>query len=69
MLQVVTLTKHRGWDKPEDEQLHVLPLYVPDSTDEYGSKEGQDKKVIILLSYMIEKKVWYGIVITFFFFC
>ncbi|XP_042897924.1 methylcytosine dioxygenase TET3 isoform X2 [Parasteatoda tepidariorum] len=43
--QLVTLTKHRGWEKPEDEQLHVLPLYVIDSTDEFGSKEGQDKKI------------------------
>ncbi|GFS95675.1 hypothetical protein NPIL_147841, partial [Nephila pilipes] len=42
---VVTLTKHKGWEKPEDEQLHVLPLYVMDSTDECGSKESQDKKI------------------------
>ncbi|GFU68524.1 DNA N6-methyl adenine demethylase [Trichonephila clavipes] len=42
---VVTLTKHKGWEKPEDEQLHVLPLYLMDNTDEYGSKEGQDKKI------------------------
>ena len=26
---VVTLTKHRGWEKPSDEQLHVLPLMAP----------------------------------------
>lgn len=42
---VVTLTKHRGFEKPDDEQLHVLPLYIMDSTDESGSKEGQEKKM------------------------
>ncbi|KAF6212543.1 hypothetical protein GE061_013068 [Apolygus lucorum] len=42
---VVTLTKHRGFEKPDDEQLHVLPLYVVDQTDEFGSKEGFDEKV------------------------
>jgi hypothetical protein len=45
MLQVVSLTKHRALSKPDDEQLHVLPLYVMDDTDEFGSKEGQDAKV------------------------
>ena len=45
MLQVVSLTKHRALWKPDDEQLHVLPLYVMDDTDEFGSKEGQDAKV------------------------
>ncbi|KAF8763200.1 DNA N6-methyl adenine demethylase like protein [Argiope bruennichi] len=53
--QVVTLTKHKGWEKPEDEQLHVLPLYVIDSTDEYGSKEGQDKKIASGALEVLEK--------------
>ncbi|KAF7268000.1 hypothetical protein GWI33_018801 [Rhynchophorus ferrugineus] len=42
---VVTLTKHRGLSKPDEEQFHVLPLYVPDATDEHGSKENQDLKI------------------------
>ncbi|XP_060571659.1 uncharacterized protein LOC132729844 isoform X2 [Ruditapes philippinarum] len=42
---VVTLTKHRGLSKPEDEQLHVLPLYVLDPTDEAGSYDGQCNKL------------------------
>jgi len=45
IFQVVSLTKHRTLSKPEDEQLHVLPLYIMDDTDEFGSKEGQEKKV------------------------
>ncbi|KAL0266559.1 UNVERIFIED_CONTAM: hypothetical protein PYX00_009071 [Menopon gallinae] len=41
---VVSLTKHRTLAKPEDEQLHVLPLYIMDETDEYGCKESQEAK-------------------------
>ncbi|RZB39626.1 uncharacterized protein BDFB_010504, partial [Asbolus verrucosus] len=42
---VVTLTKHKKFEKPEDEQLHVLPLYVIDTTDEFNSRDKQDEKI------------------------
>jgi len=45
VMQVVTLTKHRGHGRPDDEQLHVLPLCILDSTDEFGNAEGQRSKV------------------------
>ncbi|XP_046393746.1 DNA N6-methyl adenine demethylase [Ischnura elegans] len=59
---VVSLTKHRSLAKPEDEQLHVLPLYVMDDTDEFGSKEGQEAKtrsgaVEVLTKYPCEVRV------------
>lgn len=61
VFQVVTLTKHRALSKPEDEQLHVLPLYIMDDTDEFGSKEGQEKKIrsgaVELLSKLVSSYI------------
>ena len=42
---MLTLTKHRGHRRPDDEQLHVLPLCILDSTDEFGNAEGQHRKI------------------------
>lgn len=42
---VVTLTKHRGFTKPDDEQLHVLPLYVYDTAGEDGTPESLQNKI------------------------
>lgn len=48
LTMVVTLLKpeNRAFGSvPSDEQLHVLPHYMPDHTDEFDNAEEQERKV------------------------
>lgn len=39
------MTKHRGLSKAEDEQLHTLPMYCLEDTDEQGSVLGMHQRI------------------------
>ena len=54
VLQVVTLTKHRGDTKPEDEQLHVFPFSALDLT---CCADGARKGVEVLSRYAMTMRV------------
>lgn len=41
--------------KADDEQLHILPLYTMDTTDEFDSEEGQKKKAETGAVQVLEK--------------
>ena len=45
-MATLTRPENRGVKHPDDEQLHVLPHYVIDNTDEFGDKENQRAKVM-----------------------
>lgn len=53
------MNKHRGMQKPEDEQLHVLPLYVIDESDEFGDKQAQNDKFNNGAIEMLSKYVYF----------
>lgn len=61
---VVTLTKHRGMEKADDEQLHVLPLYRLDAApnkDEGETEEDFDQKKLSGSLEILTKWVGTGI--------
>lgn len=57
---VVTLTKNRSSEKTTDEQLHVLPMYVIDSTNEFGSRDNRRDELRFGGIEILQKYVdWY----------